>query len=210
MSSDKSGSPPCGIYIRIDDFSNMLDMIGHVRKMAFAINRASGYEKNMVVVELAYTDEVAERITDIIPVIRDQGFVVVVSGADDVMGADGALLTDIAKVMDMREKGGEDAIIGLICDDLDAATLATKYDVDYVVLSADPILISQFSAQNDILCVARGEPITNKNCGVLAQAGADLVDVGAYIVGHEKDAMQGTVNILHELDVAAQTPNLVH
>ena len=210
MSSDKSGSPPCGIYIRIDDFSNMLDVIGHVRKIAFAINRASGYEKNMVVVELAYTDDVAERITDIIPVIRDQGFVVVVSDVDDVMGADGMLLSDITKVMDMREKGGEDMIIGLVCDDMDAATLAVKYDVDYVVLAADPTLITQFSIQSEVLCVARGEAITNKNCGVLAGAGADLVDVGAYIMGHEKDAMQGTVNILHELDVSAQRPETLN
>ncbi len=210
MSSDKSGSPPCGIYIRIDDFSNMLNVIGYVRKMAFTINRASGYKKNMVVVELAYTDDVAERITDIIPVIRDQGFVVVVSGAADMMGADGALLSDVAEVMDMREKGDEDTIIGLICDDLDAAILAVKYDVDYVVLAADPMLISQFSAQSDVLCVARGKAITSTNCGALAQAGADLVDVGAYIIGHEKDIMQGTVNILHELDVAAQTPKQVH
>lgn len=210
MSSDKSGSPPCGIYVRIDDFSNMLDVIGHVRKMAFAINRASGYEKNMVVVELAYTDEVAERIADIIPVIRDQGFVVVVSGADDVMDADGVLLRDIAKVSYIRKKCEEDAIIGLVCDDLDAAILAIKYDVDYVVLAADPTLITQFSIQSEVLCVARGEDITNKNCGVLAQAGADLVDVGAYIMGHEKDAMQGSVNILHELDVAAQTPETLN
>ena len=210
MSSDKSGSPPCGIYIRIDDFSNMLDVIGHVRKMAFAINRASGYEKNMVVVELAYTDEIAERITDIIPVVRDQGFVVVVSGTDDVMDADGVLLRDIAKVTDMRKKCGEDAIIGLVCDDLDAATLAVKYDVDYVILAADPTLITQFSIQSDVLCVARGEEITNKNCGVLAQAGADLIDVGAYIMEHEKDVMQGAVNILHELDVAAKMPEALN
>ncbi|PCI99286.1 MAG: hypothetical protein COB14_06700 [Alphaproteobacteria bacterium] len=188
----------------------MLDVIGHVRKMAFAINRASGYEKNMVVVELAYTDEIAERITDIIPVVRDQGFVVVVSGTDDVMDADGVLLRDIAKVTDMRKKCGEDAIIGLVCDDLDAATLAVKYDVDYVILAADPTLITQFSIQSDVLCVARGEEITNKNCGVLAQAGADLIDVGAYIMEHEKDVMQGAVNILHELDVAAKMPEALN
>lgn len=210
MSSDKSGSPPCGIYIRIDDFSNMLDVIGYVRKVAFTINRASGYEKNMVVVELAYTDEVAERITDIIPVIRNQGFVVVVSGAADMMGADGALLSDVAKVTDMREQSDEDTIIGLICADLDAAILAVKFDVDYVVLAADPTLISQFSALSDVLCVARGEAITNKNCGVLAQAGANLVDVGAYIMGDKKDIMQTAVNILHELDLAAQTPKILN
>ena len=78
MSSDKSGSPACGIYVRIDDFSNMLDVIGYVRQMAFAINRSSGYEKNMCVVELvcdANEEGRQERIADLIPIVQEQGLV---------------------------------------------------------------------------------------------------------------------------------------
>ncbi len=205
MSSDKSGSPPCGIYVRIDDFSNMLDVIGYVRKMAFAINRSSGYEKNMVVVELAYTEEVAERIVDIIPIIRDQGFVVIVSGVSDSMGADGVLVTSTGEANITRDKLGDDAIIGVTCDDLETATTAVDAGVDYVVIPSDPITISKFSAKSNVLCVARGKSITNKNCGVLSQAGANLVDVGDYIRNHKKDAMQGTVNILYELDQATKS-----
>lgn len=210
MSSDKSGSPPCGIYVRIDDFSNMLDVIGMVRKMAFTINRASGYERNMVIVELVYTDEVVERITDIIPVIRNQGFVVVVSGATDPLGADGVLLTNMDEYKHLREGLGDDAIIGLVCESLSEAEIAVKQDVDYVVLAADPTLISQFSALSNVLCVARGAAITNKNCGVLAAAGAGLVDVGDYIWSHEKDIMQAAVNILYELDLVVQVPKQMH
>ncbi|PCJ98614.1 MAG: hypothetical protein COA45_07815 [Zetaproteobacteria bacterium] len=210
MSSDKSGSPPCGIYVRIDDFSNMLDVIGYIRKMAFAINRSSGYKKNMVVVELAYSVEVAERITDIIPVIRDQGFVAIVSGTADPLGADGVLLTNMDEYKALRGVLGDDVIIGLVCENMSEAEIAVKHDVDYVVLAADPMLIGKFTTLSDVLCVVQGGNITNKNCGALARAGAKLVDVGAYILGHEKGPMQGAVNILYELELAAQVPKNLH
>tara|TARA_R110001592_G_scaffold27763_16_gene102808 strand:- start:10905 stop:11546 length:642 start_codon:yes stop_codon:yes gene_type:complete len=213
MSSDKSGSPPCGIYVRIDDFSNMLDLIGYVRQMAFAINRASGYEKNMGVVELAYSQDVAERIADIIPIIRAQGLVAVVSGMSDNLDsvdADGFLLRMEDDVLKGRASLGEDVILGIHATTKEDAQRALLLNADYLVVPADPLLIRAVKGGTDMLCAARGAGLTNKNCGALVQAGANFVDVSDYILGYEKGVMQATVNILHAFDVAVQTPDSLH
>ena len=111
MSADKSGSPSCGIYVRIDDFSNMLDAIGQVRKLAFAINRASGYEKNLAVIELAYNDDDQERINDLIPIIRGQGLVCLLSGTSKSGEADGIIFSHDQTISEHVLKENEDKII---------------------------------------------------------------------------------------------------
>lgn len=211
MSSDKSGSPPCGIYVRIDDFSNMLDLIGYVRKMAFTINQSSGYEKNLAIVEVVYDANEAERHADIIPIIQAQGMIAIVSGHIDAsLDADGVLLDDVVDYSHAREALGDDAIIGVICDDKAEAERAKDIGVDYVVLNADPALITWWSAQTDILSTARGHDITNTSCGALVSAGADFVDVTNYILTYEQGIMQATVNILYAIDLAAQTPKVLN
>ncbi len=208
MSQDKSGSPPCGIYVRIDDYSNMLDLIGYIRQLAFAINRASGYEKNLVVVEVAFDPENPERHADILPVIRSQGVVAIVSGKiDPTLEADGALVDDVSSYAEARAALGEDAIIGIVCDDRSACEKAKATDADYVVLNADPALVSWWASQSDMMNVVRAKKgITPDNCGAVVRSGAGFVDVSDYILKHKKGIMQGTVNILHEIDLATQTP----
>lgn len=205
MTTDKSGSPPCGIYVRIDDFSNMLDIIGYIRQMAFTINQRSGYEKNMSVVEVAYTPENAERAKDIIPIIQDQGLVAIIHGSFDPLGADGVLLDDAADVAKTREALGEDAIIGVIGSQ-------DALGADYAVLNADPAAIGKWKAGSNSLCVARGNKkgITADNCGSLVSVGADFVDVSDYILKHKKGIMQGTVNILHEIKQTTTTPKSIN
>lgn len=208
MSVDKAGSPPCGIYVRIDDFSNMLDMIGYVRQMAFAINRRSGYEKNMTVVEVGYSEQYAERARDIIPIIQDQGLVAVVHGTFDPMGSDGLLLDHAADIAKAREALGDDAIIGVTLDVGADMEQAIKQGADYAVVSADPALIAKWKSKGDALCVARGkQSITANTCAAVVHAGADFVDTSDYILKHKKGVMQGTVNILHEIEQAVQKPN---
>lgn len=210
MSADKAGSPPCGIYVRIENLENMLDAIGWVRQMAFAINRASGYEKNMVVIELAYSLEYEEKIVDLIPIIREQGFVPIVSGTLDLRGADGILVKTEDDVIALRGRLGEDAILGLVCDDQTSIETINKCDADYYVLSGDSSLVSRWSTQTSAMLLARGKGITNNNCGALARAGAGFVDVSDYILSHEKGVMQATVNILHALDLATQVPKTLN
>lgn len=212
MSTDKAGSPPCGIYVQINDFSNFLDLIGHVRQMALVVNRASGYEKNMVVVELAYDEATAERLVDLIPIVKDQGFVTIVSDNFEAASkADGILLDDTADVAAAREALGTDAIIGVRCRSRAEAEVAMLANVDYVVMNADPALITWWSSRTDILCVARGKKaITASACGALTMAGAGFVDVSDYILKHKKGVMQGTVNVLNEIEQAASTPKTVN
>lgn len=210
MSADKSGSPPCGIYMRIDDFSNMLDLIGHIRQMAFTINRSSGYEKNMSVVEVAFTPENAERAADMIPVIQAQGLVAILHGSFDPLGADGILLDKISDVAKAREALGDDAIIGVICADKGDIDAAIEQGVDYGVLRPDAGLIAAWKVKTDALCIVRGKSVTNANCGDYVRYGADFVDVSDYILKHEKGIMQGTVNILHAIDMAVAPPDIVN
>ncbi len=207
MSTDKSGSPPCGIYVRIDDFSNMLDLIGYIRQMAFTINQRSGYEKNMSIIEVSFTPENAERAKDIIPIIQDQGLVAIVHGSLDSMGADGILLDNAADIKKTRAALGDDAIIGLVCTN----NKDIEQGIDYAILNADPAVIGKWKAMSDALCVARGKkPITADTCAALVTAGADFVDVSDYILKHKKGIMQGTVNILHEIDQATKPPKAVN
>ncbi len=197
--------------MRIDDFSNMLDLIGYVRKMAFTINQSSGYEKNMVIIELIYDENEAERIADLIPIIQDQGIIAIVSGKiDKSLHADGVLLDDLDDYEKAHEMLGEDGIVGVICHDKLQAERAKEVGVDYVALGADPALITWWNAQTDILCAARGENITNTSCGTLVSAGADFVDVTDYIMNYEQGIMQATVNILYAIDLCAQTPKILN
>ncbi len=202
MSSDKAGSPPCGIYLQIDDLSNMLDAIGWVRKYAFTLNQRSGYEKNLSVIEVVYSADLEERVRDLMPIIKDNGLVPVVSGSFDPHGADGILLSDVAGYAAAREALGGDAIIGVTCSGKEDAEAAITAEADYVVLPADPALIAWFTAQSDMLCVARGSKMNQDNCTSLALAGANLVDVSNYVLKHKDGIMQGAVNILHALEQA--------
>ena len=217
MSEDKSGSPPCGIYLRIDDFSNMLDLIGYVRQMAFAINRSSGYEKNMAVVEVvadASEEGRNERVFDLIPIIKDQGLVALISGldesAEDLHGADGMIVDIEADIAAVRTIHGEDAIIGVTTGSKQEALQALSLPVDCIIMQAAPGLLVELSMKAEGMVIARGKGITNKNCGALAQAGANLIDVSDYLLSHKKGVMQATVNILHELDAAMSRPDTVN
>lgn len=218
MASDKSGSPTCGIYIRIYDFSDMQSLITNFRQMAMVVNRASGYEKNMCVVECVKTKDkddpqTAERITDMIGLVQSQGFIAIISGQgfSDIPGADGVLLSDTDLITKARKDLGEDAIIGLKCgSDRELIQKASMLGADYVDLAADPALINWFSGLGTSMLSnttpAIGGIITQDNCVALVRAGASLIDVSHYIMKHKKGVMQGTVNILHAIEEASQIP----
>jgi len=216
MSSDKSGSPPCGIYIRIDDFSDMPAVITAIRQVAMVINRTSGYEKNMCVVEFVCESgnaQTIERITDLTAIAKAQGFIAILSGDgqlnETALDVDGILLSNLDEVIEARKALGEDAIIGLKCaKSKDMAQKAILLEADYIEMAADPALIGWFKGLGSSLLVnANGREINAENCNALAHAGADLVNVSAYILGHKKGAMQAAVNIQHALEIVVQTPD---
>lgn len=204
MSRNKSGAPPCGLYARIDDFGDVVKTIGAIRQMASVINRASGYEQNMHVLEFAAgVPEDAEKIADLITIMKAQGMVCVVSGAtlDQAGGAlgmaDGFVLSSAQDLAAFRAALGDDPILGLVTKD------APDARADYVILPADPALIAKIGGGGDVVVCARGEGITNDNAGALARAGASFIDCGDYIFSHEKGVMQGAVNMLYALELAA-------
>jgi len=200
--SDKSGSPPCGIYLRIDDFSNMLDVIGYIRKMAFAINRGSGYEKNMSVVELVLDGENTEKVSDLVQIVKDQGLVCLIGGkteALDGINADGLIVTNADQIDKARNTLGEDAIIGAKANNKGEAEKLTGAPLDFILLPADPTLITWWSANSEILSVADGNGITPSNCAPLASAGVSFINASHYMLNHPKDVMQAIVNMLDAL-----------
>ena len=119
MSADKSGSPPCGIYIRIDDYRDMVKIISDIRQVALVINRSSGYERNMHVIELVFQDGATEKINDLITVIKAQGLVCIISGLDDntfnvFEEADGYLFADYTALKNAKQNMDEKYICGLM------------------------------------------------------------------------------------------------
>jgi len=189
-------------------------LITNLRQMAMTINRASGYEKNMDVVELVYKAEADEEIGDLVALIQAEGLVAIISGLEefeDIKDADGVLLDDAGLYQDARSILGEDAIIGISCGaDKDKAQKAIDMEADFVVLNGDPSLISWFSAQSTMMSVASSAGISNHNCGEFVRSGAGFMDVTDYILEHEKGVMQGTVNIMHAIDLAGQVKGSVN
>ena len=206
MSKDKSGSPPCGIYVRVDDYSDMPKTITALRQMAMVINRASGYEKNFDVVELVYNKGHAEQINDLMMIMKAQGMIAVVSGvkaehAQNFPEADGFLSDDLDTFQAMKASLKEESIFGLRGNGEDMLSAGA----DFVVVKADPAFLMKANAkENAPLLCASGKGITNDNVASLALAGASFVEATDYIFSHEKGVMQGAVNILHALDLAAQ------
>ena len=214
MYCDKIGSPPCGIYVRVERYADSQALKLALRQMAMVINRASGYEKNLCAVEFAYQTAFAPLIKELISLVQEQGLVAIISGpcpAPEELGADGVLLTQEENITAMREKLGETAIIGLTCGESKIqAQAALTANVDYVVLSAVPNMIGWWVAQTDKPCVVSGQNITDESCGSLAFLGAGFVDVSAYLFNHKKGIMQATVNMLHALELATQRAESVN
>ncbi|MCB1783158.1 MAG: hypothetical protein KDI13_04120 [Alphaproteobacteria bacterium] len=207
--SDKSGSPPCGIYVRIDDYKDMQGRITALRQMAMVVNRASGYEKNMHVVEFTLKLEHMQEIKDLIALMQNEGFVTILKDCQpksekDILGADGVLLDKSADIENIRSLLGDDPIIGLnYANEFQKPEQALDQDIDFIALPPDLGIVQWWAAQTDIPALVSGS-LTNDTCGSFARAGASFVDVGAYIFGQEKGVMQGTINALYALDLAAE------
>ncbi len=147
------------------------------------INRASGYEKNMNIVEFVYSAAYEQEITDLIMLAQSEGVVAIISGSPpdfECYGADGILLDNLDEVKPARERLGDDAIIGVTCGaskdykdskackdckscSKDLALKILKLGSDYVKLNSNSTLISWWKAQSDILCVAAGDKIITKH-----------------------------------------------
>jgi hypothetical protein len=204
MDSDKGRSPPCGIYLHIRDVGDKLTTLKNLRAVAMVINRSTGYDKNMHMVMFDYAPLKVLELRELVEAVRMSGIVAISGGGVtgfESTGADGVLLDKIEDVAILRAQIGGDAIIGLDARKMDIKTLKDS-GADFVILPADAGKIGAWSMISDVPCVAGGK-IDNDTCGDYAQAGAGFVDVTDYVLKHQKGVLQGAVNVLHALELAA-------
>lgn len=213
--TDKSGSPPCGLYIQMKSSELIDSSLTTMRQFAMTINRGSGYKKNFTIVEFVLddtTDTAREKISALVEVAQTDGLVAIIRDdykAAAAMDADGVIVGSIEEIKQARDLLGEDKIYGLSCDtSKELAQQAIEAKLDYVEFgSADKApstdLLSWWSTAYDHPCLARG-PITNDNAGSYARAGAGFVDATNYISTQEKGTMQGTVNMLYALELVVE------
>lgn len=214
--SNKPGAPQCGLYYRInkaeeDNILNVRDCLRDIRQFNMVINRTSGYERNMHVIELNATLFSPDDTQMLIQTIQNEGGVALLSGDikdPENITADGVIINELDLLPQMRAKLGDDAIIGLVCGaSKELAHTALDHDVDFVAFGIrnyglpDIKLLSWCTSVTEKPALALGS-ITPDTCGLLAQSGAGFVDVTAYIDAHEDGIMQTTVNLLHALSLA--------
>ncbi len=201
--TDKTGAPPCGIYIRIKavaDKNAMGDILRKMRQMNLAINQSSGYARNNQMIEITVEEGARDAAALAVQIIKVEGAIAILKDEIGLAGefeADGVIISK--GFAQARDALGEDAIIGLESE---------TEEGDFVMISADPAKIAKLRAKNDDVVIAvRGSDITNENCGALAQAGADYIDVTDYIYAHEEGAIKATVNIMYALEMAKSAVN---
>ncbi len=181
-----------------------------------AVN-SSRYAKNNHVVEyrgrgLPVSDADKEKMAALSVFVRSRGINFIVS--DDFLlaqacEADGVLLSSVNGIGAAREALGEDAIIGVRCAaSKDDAQAVLQSGADYIAFFdplkgfVDPALIEWWTGKTDIPCLVEGN-ITNENCAFYVRAGAYFMDASRYVWEHKDGVMQGIVNMMHAIDVAA-------
>lgn len=208
------GAPPCGLWLRAGPVLAPEILLRDLNQIFYVINR-SPYEKNMHALELTGdADDPAfrEGAQAVFAFARSKGIVPVFRGrAQDAqsLGAEGVLLQDAAQVAAAKALADDTWIVGVACGLSQQASLAA-YDAgaDFVTFgtaekmpSAD--IMKMWTILTDRPAVVEG-PVDNDHCAYYVAAGAGFIDAGAYIWSHAKGVMQGTVNMLHAIDLALE------
>ncbi len=208
-----SGAPQCGLYIKIGSDYAMDVLTRDLKQILLVINN-SAYEKNMHAIELAVNKDdpdFIEKAQSLCAFAKLKGIVPIM--ADDPViaqqaGAEGVMLPQPENVAKARELLGDSAIIGMRCGIApERAAAAFDAEVDYVGFGTGKKSLPSLDALKfwtmltDKPAVIEG-PISNDHCAYYVQAGAGFIDAGDYIWSHPKGVMQGTVNMMHAIDLA--------
>lgn len=210
----KSGAPPCGLYLRWTDNRPLADVVAVLRPV-FRVMNASQYERNMHIVEWdAGTSLSPEELKALTAFCAYNGIVFIVRndiGAGRECGAEGVILDDVARLPIAREAFGEEGILGVRCaESQEQAQAALATGADYVAFGSparglpSPALAAWWSTLTDTPCVMEGA-ITNDDCLHYVKSGAGFIEATSYVFPHPGGVMQGTVDMLHAIDLAAQT-----
>jgi len=208
----KPGAPVCGLWLRIGPDLAPEILVRDLNQIFYVINR-SEYEKNMNALEITGNHE-DEKFRDAAALLfafgRSKGIATILRGPAGVakeLGADGVLLEEIGDIAAAKETFGEQGIIGLACG-LSQETSLAAYDAgaDFVTFGSPRKMPSidvmkMWTILTDRPAVVEG-PVTNDYCAYYVQAGAGFIDAGDYIWSHPKGVMQGTVNMMHAIDLA--------
>lgn len=211
----KSGAPACGLWLRLGPDLAVDILSRDLKQIFFAIN-GSPYERNMHALEItgdAVDGSFAEAARHLYALARAGGIATIFRGdpqAAKDLGADGVLVADIAMLQQARAIFGDGGISGLACGLSKELSLAA-YDAgaDFITFGAankmpDAELMKMWDILTDRPVVIEG-PISNDYAAYYVQAGAGFIDAGTYIWNHAKGVMQGTVNMLHAIDLALET-----
>lgn len=212
----KEGAAAVGLYLKIGPDLAMDVLFRDLKQIFFVINSAS-YERNMHALEVRVDKddpEHMEKAQALCAFASMNGVVPVYRGAPDFareIGAEAVLLETLDDMESARGIFGEEGIVGFACG-LSNDDAAAAYDagVDFVSFgvtggakmpSAD--ILKFWTMLTDKPAVIEG-PVTNDYCAYYVEAGAGFIDAADYIFSHGKGVMQGTVNMLHAIDLALE------
>ncbi len=209
----KKGAAPCGLWLRVGPDLALDVLMRDLRQIYFVLN-GSNYEKNMHTLEICANEgdpEFFGKAMMLFTMARDNGIATILRGRAQQakeLEADGVLLTEPEDISEARELLGEEGIIGMACG-LSNDNAAAAYDAgaDFVTFgvggkklpSAD--VLKFWTMLTDRPAVIEG-PVTNDYAAYFVEAGAGFIEAGDYIWSHGKGVMQGTVNMLHAIDLA--------
>lgn len=213
----KEGAAPVGLYLKVGPDLAMDVLFRDLKQIFFVINSAS-YERNMHALEVRVDPKDAEhkeKAQALCAFTSMNGVVPVYRGAPDFakeIGAEAVLLETLDDMAAARELFGDEGIIGLHCGmSNDEAAAAYDAGADFVSFgmagakkmpSAD--ILKFWTMLTDKPAVIEG-PVTNDYCAYYVEAGAGFIDAADYIFSHGKGVMQGTVNMLHAIDLALES-----
>ena len=209
----KKGAAPCGLYIKIGPDIDLETVTKDLKQILFVINR-SEYERNMHALEVNgdFSDkDFTEKARLVITMAKQGGLATLVRGTAEhaeTVEADGVLTLNLEDMKEAKSNLGEEAIVGLYCglsqDDAAAAYDAGADFVSFGTKSSSPPAPDTLKFWNmltDKPAVVEGH-ITNDYCAYYVQAGAGFIDAGDYIWSVGRGVMQGTVNMLHAIELA--------
>lgn len=214
MTEKTQTAPVCGLYLKVPDDQPVGTILPKLRQAAMVMNR-SAHGKNMHAFELGANPDDPESITRLealVEILQLQGMIALVRGDFKLAraaGADGVTLDSGSSIGMARDYLGEKAIISVRCgDSVDLAAQAIENSADIVTFGTgksmpSPVTVAKWAMQ-DAPCMVEG-PVTNDDCARYVQAGALFVDATDYVWNHPKGVMQGVVNMMHAIDLAAES-----
>ncbi|MCB9988692.1 MAG: thiamine phosphate synthase [Rhodospirillales bacterium] len=224
QSTGKAGAPAVGLWLRVGPDLALEEVLRDLRQIFYVVN-GSDYERNMHALEIfgnGKDQDFREKAALVCAFAKSNGVACIYRGVPSVaheIDADGVLLETLDDMAAARELFGEEGIVGLACSVAasrgekskeavkEQSCAAHDAGVDFVTFGTggnvfpNPEDLRFWTILSDMPAVIEGH-ISNDHVAYWVQAGAAFIDAGDYIWSHGKGVMQGTVNMLHAIDLA--------